>query len=119
MRGAHRREGQTYKVRELMRAVYANSWFRRSDEGGVAHSGESNVHGREVGGILVGHRCQRRNENHREEYSLSVTDVIPVRSFDNSNAHLSFTEDEWGRAESDLGQKYRPQGKCRLGWYHT
>ena len=82
------------------------------------HCGESNVHGREVGGILVGHRCERRSENERE-YSLSVTDLIPVRSFDSSSAHISLTEDEWIRAERELGQKYTPEGKCRLGWYHT
>jgi len=85
----------------------------------VKHCGESNVHGHEVGGILVGHRCERRNENDLREYSLSVTDVIPIRSFDSSNAHVSFTEDEWVRAGCELGQKYTPQGKCRLGWYHT
>jgi proteasome lid subunit RPN8/RPN11 len=85
----------------------------------VEHCGESNIHGREVGGVLVGHRSEREDDDHRKQYSLSITDLIPIRSFDSSDAHISITEDEWTRAECELGQKYTPEGKCRLGWYHT
>jgi len=83
------------------------------------HCGESNVHGREVGGVLVGYRCERHSENNQREYSLCLTDLIPIRSFDSSSAYITFTEDEWIRAERELGQRYSPEGKCRLGWYHT
>jgi len=83
------------------------------------HCGESNVHGREVGGILVGSNCERRNAFRGREFSVFVTDLIPIRSFDSSSAHVSFTEDDWIAAERELQQKYAPEGKCQLGWYHT
>jgi proteasome lid subunit RPN8/RPN11 len=79
---------------------------------------ESNVHGREVGGILVGYRCGRLAKAGLQ-HRLSLTDLIAIESQDSSSAHICFGERAWIRAEREFGEKYRPEGKCRLGWYHT
>src|SRR6266404_5974368 len=88
----------------------------------VEHCKESNFHGREVGGMLVGHCGQREIAGAAvtgPEYELVLTDAIPICSFNNSRDHLSVTEEAWARAEEELRKKYAPQGKVRLGWYHT
>ncbi len=89
----------------------------------VEHCRESNLHGREVGGILVGYCSERREPDQRmgleRGYEIVVTNSIPISSFDSSNVHLSFTEESWSRAEDEIRQKYAPEGKIRLGWYHT
>jgi proteasome lid subunit RPN8/RPN11 len=79
---------------------------------------ESNIHGREVGGILVGYRCERLAKASLQ-HRLSLTDLIAIESFDSSSAHICFGERAWTRAEREFGEKYLPEGKCRLGWYHT
>lgn len=84
----------------------------------IEHCGESNVHGREVGGVLIGYRCERRGHA-SQEYRLVVTDLIRIESFDSSSAHICFTESAWARAEGKLRARFAPEGKCRLGWYHT
>jgi proteasome lid subunit RPN8/RPN11 len=83
------------------------------------HCGESNLHGHEVGGILVGTLHQRQNEDEHWNFILSITDLIPIRSFDSSSAHINFTEEDWIAAECELRRRYAPEGKCLTGWYHT
>jgi proteasome lid subunit RPN8/RPN11 len=88
----------------------------------VEHCGESNLHGREVGGVLVGYRSEReltKNSSNERSYELVVTNSIPVRSFDSSSDHLSFTEESWKRAEQEIHEKYAGDRKLWLGWYHT
>ena len=88
----------------------------------VEHCGESNLHGREVGGVLVGYRSEGEftsNSSKGRDYDLVVTNAIPIRSFDSSSDHLSFTEEVWARAEEEIRKKYAAAGKLRLGWYHT
>jgi len=88
----------------------------------VEHCGESNLHGREVGGVLVGYRSDREltgNSSGGRNYELVITNAIPVRSFDSSSDHLSFTEESWKRAEQEIREKYAGDGKLWLGWYHT
>lgn len=83
------------------------------------HGAESNEHGREVGGIVVGHWCKQQRADGKSEHTLSLTDLIAVASYDSSSAHISFTERAWVRAEEELTEKYASAGKIRLGWYHT
>lgn len=86
------------------------------------HCGESNLHGREVGGVLVGYRSEGEftaQSSEGRNYDLVVTNAIPIRSFDSSSDHLSFTEEVWARAEEEIRKKYASAGKLRLGWYHT
>jgi len=85
----------------------------------IEHCEESNVHGREVGGILVGYRCERRDEQGKYRYDVVATDLIPIRSSDSSRSHICFTERAWADAERELNIRYMPEGKRRLGWYHT
>lgn len=88
----------------------------------IEHCEESNLHGREVGGILVGYCSERKGPNQRmgeKRCEIVVMNSIPISSFDSSNVHLSFTEESWSRAEDEIRQKYAPEGKIRLGWYHT
>lgn len=88
----------------------------------VEHCGESNLHGREVGGVLVGYGSEVEStpgSNKGRDYDLVVTNATPLRSFDSSSDHLSFTEEVWTRAEEEIREKYAPTGKLRLGWYHT
>lgn len=87
---------------------------------GLADRGaESNEHGREVGGIVVGHWCKQQRADGKSEHTLSLTDLIAVASYDSSSAHISFTERAWVQAEEELTQKYASAGKIGLGWYHT
>jgi proteasome lid subunit RPN8/RPN11 len=87
----------------------------------VEHCRESNLHGREVGGVLVGHCGTRKigSNSRNQEFDLVVTNPIPICSFDNSSDHVCFTEGAWMRAEQEIREKYAPEGKKRLGWYHT
>jgi proteasome lid subunit RPN8/RPN11 len=80
---------------------------------------ESNTHGREVGGIVVGYRCERRDEQGQLQYDLVATDLIPINSSDSSCTHVCFTESAWAGAERELNIRFMPEGKRRLGWYHT
>jgi proteasome lid subunit RPN8/RPN11 len=84
------------------------------------HCGESNVHGCEVGGILVGYRYERTPEaGGPVQHFVTLTDLIPVESCDRSEAHVCFDEDTWEDIERQMNERFTPEGKCRLGWYHT
>jgi len=79
---------------------------------------DNNTHGREVGGILVGYHRQSSKLFHKH-YQLIVTDIVPVESRDSSSTHVVFGRDAWSIIESEIRRTYVPQGKGRLGWYHT
>jgi len=86
------------------------------------HCRESNQHGREVGGLLIGHVCSQKARGEPErgcEYDLIVTNAIPICTFDNSSVHLNFTEEAWDRAEERIRLSHSADGKTKLGWYHT
>jgi proteasome lid subunit RPN8/RPN11 len=105
---------------QLQSGSYVNATISgRVCRGLADHGAQSNEHGKEVGGIVVGHWSEQRRPDGTLEHSLSLTDLIPVASFDSSSAHISFTECAWIRAEEELVQRYAPAGKIRLGWYHT
>jgi proteasome lid subunit RPN8/RPN11 len=78
----------------------------------------SNLHGREVGGILIGYSRQTTRVFHRR-YEVMVTDVIPIESRDSSSSHISFGHAAWTSVQREISRTYFPEGKCRLGWYHT
>ncbi len=82
------------------------------------HGDESNSKGREVGGILVGYQWRGSNNASREQNVL-VSDAIPIQPLESSRGHLSFGELEWRDAEQELARRYAPQGKVKVGWYHT
>jgi proteasome lid subunit RPN8/RPN11 len=105
---------------QLRSGSYVNATISgRVCRGLADHGAQSNEHGREVGGIVVGHWHEQRGPDGESEHSLTLTDLIPVASFDSSSAHISFTERDWVRAEEEFVQKYAPAHKIRLGWYHT
>jgi proteasome lid subunit RPN8/RPN11 len=86
----------------------------------IAHCEESNIHGREVGGILIGYRYERVSEASGEIlYFTTLTDLIPVQSRNSSEAHVQFDEESWEWVERQMTERFSPEGKCRLGWYHT
>ncbi|MGA7409674.1 MAG: Mov34/MPN/PAD-1 family protein [Bryobacteraceae bacterium] len=86
----------------------------------IGHCGGSNLHGHEVGGILVGYRYERTaTAAGAVRHYVMVTDVIPVESQDSSERHLRFDEDTWEWVERQMTDRFTPEGKCRLGWYHT
>ena len=87
----------------------------------VAHCGDSNSHGREVGGILVGYRYERSGAEASPgiRYYATLTDLIPVQSLDSSEAHVRFDESAWELVDQQMAERFTPEGKCRLGWYHT
>lgn len=78
----------------------------------LAHCAESNVHGREVCGLLLG-----VTKNQGERCFLAVTDILPFEASDASGAHVSANEDAWVWAEAQIEERF--QGRERLGWYHT
>jgi proteasome lid subunit RPN8/RPN11 len=79
---------------------------------------ESNIHRREVGGILVGYSQTTSRLFHRH-YQLLMTDVVPVESRDSSSTHVAFDRNAWLKIEREIDMTYGPEGKRRLGWYHT
>lgn len=84
------------------------------------HCGESRSHGREIGGVLVGYSHETDRENGGiKDYKIVVTDIIPISSSDASGAHVKLDEEAWAQVEQDFDEKFAPQCKVRLGWYHT
>jgi len=84
----------------------------------VALCQESNVHGREVGGILVGyHRTAADLESCN--HTLLVTDIFPIDPLDSSSDHIAFGERAWRQTEQAIQSRYALEGKFKLGWYHT
>jgi proteasome lid subunit RPN8/RPN11 len=82
------------------------------------HCNERYSRGCEVGGIVVG--CQWRTSNSAGMLlNVLATDVIAIQALDSSRCHLSFGEVEWSDAERELVRRYAPQGKVKVGWYHT
>jgi len=105
---------------QLRSGAYVNATVSgRVCRGLADHGAQSNEHGREVGGFVVGHWCEQQRGDGKSEHTVSATDLIPLASYDSSSAHISFTERAWIRAEEELEQKYASAGKVRLGWYHT
>jgi proteasome lid subunit RPN8/RPN11 len=78
---------------------------------------ESNFRGREVGGVVVGYQCEQRGG--KQDHALVATDLIPIQSSDSSSTHIGFTDRAWVHAERELRARFVPEGKRRLGWYHT
>jgi proteasome lid subunit RPN8/RPN11 len=85
----------------------------------ITHCEESNEHGVEVCGLLLGRRQERRGPSGAVEYRLMVTDILRLKTADASGAHVIASEDAWAEAEREIEQKFQPLNKERLGWYHT
>src|SRR5262249_9694719 len=86
----------------------------------LEHCRQSNRHGREVGGFLLGYR----HEPHRapggpRDYQVVVTDILPVTSAAASGAHVKLDHDAWDHLEEQCQARFGPEKKERLGWYHT
>ena len=72
----------------------------------LEHCGESNSHGREVGGILVGYRYERTQAGDVVRHYATLTDLIPVQSGDSSEAHVRFDEDSWELVERQMAERF-------------
>lgn len=83
------------------------------------HCEESNRHGREVGGVIAGYSFETEAVGGRKNIQTVATDSIPVESSDSSGAHLCLSEEDWLHVQRQFDEKYSPQGKVRVGWYHT
>lgn len=84
----------------------------------VNHCGGSNQHKNEVGGLLVGLQEEVIVEGHKQ-FRVVVTDLIRLKAAASSVSHLEVSADEWARVGAIIEEKYTPQKKVRLGWYHT
>lgn len=83
------------------------------------HAAESNVHGAEVGGLLVGFCDNKLRSDGTADYFIVLTDTIPVCSGDSSQSHVAFDADCWNFVDDQMDAHHTPRGKVRLGWYHT
>lgn len=83
------------------------------------HCSESNRHGREVGGILVGYSHEVAVAESNQTIETVTTDIIPIKSSDSSGAHLRLDESDWLYVQQLFDTKYTAEGKVRVGWYHT
>src|SRR4051812_41992298 len=83
------------------------------------HAAESNVHGLEVGGLLVGFCDMKLHSDGITDYFVVLTDTIPLRSRDTSDSHVAFDEECWNFVDDEMDAHHTPRGKVRLGWYHT
>lgn len=82
----------------------------------IDHCDESNEHGREIAGLLIGH-CSHHATG--ACYDILVTDALAAETANASGAHVQLSADVWARLEEDFDRSYRSQNKERLGWYHT
>lgn len=85
----------------------------------INESNQSNLQGREIGGILVGHRYEVQTETASTHYHVFVTDLIPGKATDSSSSHITLSEESWSRVFQVFDARYKPQNKVSLGWYHT
>jgi proteasome lid subunit RPN8/RPN11 len=85
----------------------------------MAHCSSSNIHGREVGGILVGYHSIRAQSGGEVTHHTFVSDIIPVDACDASQAHVCFDAEHWAKIDAEMTSVFAPEGKVRLGWYHT
>jgi proteasome lid subunit RPN8/RPN11 len=86
----------------------------------IQHCRDSNRHGREVGGVLAGYKHDLAPDGQAGKTSLVIaTDIIPVPSTDASGAHVRLDAEVWVSVNDRFDATYTPQGKVRLGWYHT
>lgn len=86
----------------------------------VNESNKSNDHGREVGGILVGHTYESKSTwSAAMNYRVFVTDIISCNPADSSSSHITLSEESWIDVIREFDSKYERQNKSQLGWYHT
>jgi proteasome lid subunit RPN8/RPN11 len=86
----------------------------------IQHCAESNSTHREVGGILIGYTFETdRSPRKGTLIQNSVTDLLGVKPADSSISHLTIDAETWLKVGETIDKKYTPQGKVRLGWYHT
>lgn len=83
-----------------------------------AHCANSNLHNREVGGIIVGYVNEAEVPD-GTSFQVTATDIVPFISDDSSHSHLRLDEEAWLTAGREIEAKYTVQRKSRLGWYHT
>jgi proteasome lid subunit RPN8/RPN11 len=84
------------------------------------HCDQSNRHGREVAGILVGFKHEVPGESGTApDYHIVVTDILPVATADASGTHVKLDEETWRAIERECETRFTPHQKIRLGWYHT
>jgi proteasome lid subunit RPN8/RPN11 len=84
----------------------------------LQHCDESNQHGNEICGLLVGTVAGPVRDGRTDQYSLEATDILRLESSDASGAHVSADPETWARIDEQM-QQPRFTGKDRLGWYHT
>src|SRR5581483_1142458 len=77
------------------------------------HCHQSNTHGREVAGLLIG------TANERGGWNVIVTDILPFPDWDSSGSHVTVTSEVWAYIDREFEDRFRNVGKDRLGWYHT
>lgn len=116
--------GQRALVPELVYCLPSGVQVRHTFSGRACsdlarHCEHSNRHSAEVGGVLAGYCHRRRNEFGHCCYHVIVTDAIPVESPNASGSHITFDAACWDRIDSAMEHTFTPEGKSRVGWYHT
>lgn len=66
----------------------------------------------EVCGVLIGDLCE---DDH--DIFIHITNIIQGVSTQQSNVHVTFTQDTWNEIHDQLEQKYPKQ--IIVGWYHS
>ena len=69
---------------------------------------------REIGGFLLGDRCQDPNTG--QEY-VTINQYVEARATEASSVSLTFTPDSWHLLDEEMSGKY--SGKLLVGWYHS
>jgi proteasome lid subunit RPN8/RPN11 len=79
----------------------------------------------EVGGILIGTVERVYAINTQDAiagpigYLVTVTDIVEMALPDASENHVKFDDAALSQLNGLCADKYSPQGKVRVGWYHT
>ncbi len=80
------------------------------------HCRQSNHHGREVAGLLVGYS---RVGPTPLDCQVVVTDLLRARETESSESRVALGPEVWLQFEAQFESRFAPQHKRRLGWYHT
>jgi proteasome lid subunit RPN8/RPN11 len=100
-------------------AVVEVTITRRTCEEIVQHCRESKRTKREVGGIIVGYASETKGSDVTTSFQVTATDIVRIPSLDSSIAHYAINETQWAEIGQRIETTFTPQGKSRLGWFHT
>jgi hypothetical protein len=98
--------------RRTISVMFPSTFLRRL----AVHCGDSNLHGREVAGLIVGHVLSAAES---DPVSVVPTDILEFPDYDSSGAHVTVPSSVWAQVDREFEERFGNLSFDRLGWYHT